>query len=298
MHLPESSLDAHIDGRKVGVRSHDPDHAAGRRVQTGSNDTEDNILTGEDTSNGAVVLDEKGRGVMLLHQVRGLLDRGANADGDWRLAIEDRLERGARHLDTQSLHIRDDLLGLAGAQLGLHTLERIVQLARGRVGPLQLLHGVVKALCNVEDTRNILVLVHDRQVAEALAHHEVECIGSAGVGPGAQRVLGHDFGNGNIGGLQAQANYTESQILGGKDTRDSVIVVGNQNTVFPLGSHQLCGLGNGGLGLDLQGLTGLEGEDGARRGLAGVSSTASQVLLLGEVILQLATDSLGRNACC
>lgn len=296
VHLSQSRLDAHVDGGKVGMRRHDADDAAGGGVQTRRDHTQDDIFAGEDARDGAVVLDQEGGGVVLLHEVRRLLDRGPDTDRHGGLAAEDGLEGGARHLHAQGLDVLDDLLGLAGAQLGLDALEGVVELAGGRVGPLELLHGVVEALGDVEDARDVLVLVHDGQVAEAFADHEVEGVGGAGVGAGAQGVLGHDLGDGDVGGLLAGADDTEGQVFGGEDAGDAVVVVGDQDAVLPLGGHQLGGLGDGGLGLDLEGLAGLEGEDGAGRGFARVSGPAGEVLLLGQVVLHLASDGLEGGA--
>lgn len=50
MHLAESGLDAHIHGREIWVGGHNPDDTASDRVKTSSNDTENDVLAGEDTS--------------------------------------------------------------------------------------------------------------------------------------------------------------------------------------------------------------------------------------------------------
>jgi hypothetical protein len=50
MHLAKSGLDAHIHGRKVWVRCHDTNHAAGGGIKAGSDDTKHDIFAGEDTS--------------------------------------------------------------------------------------------------------------------------------------------------------------------------------------------------------------------------------------------------------
>jgi len=127
---------------------------------------------------------------------------------------------------------------------------------------------------------------------EALANHEIESVGRAGVGPGAQRVLGHDIGDGNIVRLETGTHNAEGEILGGENASNSFIIVGNQHAVLTLRGHELGGLGDGRRGLDLKGSAGLKGEDGSRRGLAGVSGPARQVLLLGEIVLHLAADGL------
>ena len=297
VHLPQRSLDGHVHGRKVGMGGHDADDAAGGRVKTWGNHTKNDILAGEDTRNRPLILHQDGRGVVLLHQLSRLLDRSPDADRGRRNAVQDRLQSRARHLGSQSLNVLDDLLGLAGAELRLDTLERIVQPPGRGIGTLQLLHGVVEALCDIENARDVLVLVHDGQMAEALAHHEIKSVGGAGVGPSAQRVLGHDLGNGDRVGLESGADDAEGQVLGRKDTSNSLIVVGDKDTVFALSSHQLGSFGNGGRGLDLEGGTRLEGEDGSGRGFAGMTGSAGKVLLLGEIALHLAADSLAREWC-
>ena len=137
-----------------------------------------------------------------------------------------------------------------------------------------------------------MVLVHDRQVTEALANHEVQRIGRARVSLCAERVLGHDLCNGNVLRPLASSNNPEGKILGSENTSNMVVFVSNQDAVLPLRGHELCGLCNGGGSRDLQGWAGLQGEDGARRGFACWAHAAGGVLLLVQVGLDLAADGL------
>lgn len=292
MHLAERRLDAHIHGRKVGVGSHDADNAAGGGIETGRNHTQNHILASKDARNSPLVLDKDGRGVILLHQLSSLLHRGPDAHCGRRQAVQHRLEGRARHLGPERLDVLDDLLRLAGAEFRLHAFQSIVKAARRGVGTFQLLHGIVEALGDVEHARDVLVLVHDGQVAEALANHQVKRIGSARVGPRAERVLGHDLGDGDTGGLQPGADNAEGKVLGRENAGNAVVIVGHKHAVLALGGHELRGLSNGGRGLDLKSLARLQGEDGSRRCLARLPGAAGEVLLLGEVALQLAADSL------
>ena len=130
MHLAKRGLDAHIGGSKIGVGGHDTDDTAGGRVKTGGNDTKNNILAGEDTGDGSLILHQKSSGVVLLHQSCRILHSGPDGDGHWGHTIQDRLESRAGHLLSQSLDILDNLLGLTGAKLGLHTLQSIVKFPR------------------------------------------------------------------------------------------------------------------------------------------------------------------------
>ena len=114
-------------------------------------------------------------------------------------------------------------------------------------------------MTDIENAGDILVLVHDGQVAESFADHKVEGVGSARVGTGAQGVLGHDLGNSDVTGLLAHADDAEGQILGSEDTGDPVVFIGHQNAVFPFGSHELGGFGDSGTGLDLEGGARLQG---------------------------------------
>lgn len=292
MHLAQGGLDAHVHGREIGVRRHDANDAAGGGVEADGDDTQHDILARENAGDGPLVLHQDSGCAVLLHQLGSLANGGPDADSRGRGAVEDGLEGRARHLGAQRLDVLNDLLGLTGAKLGLDTLKGIVEASRGGIGALELLHGVVEALCNVEDTGNILVLVHDGQMAETLAHHEIESIGGARVGTGAERVLGHDIGDRDVGWLHAGAYNAEGQILGSEDTRDSVVVVGDENTVLALSRHELGCLGDGRTRLNLQGGTRFKGEDGAGRRLSGMAGAAAEVLLLGEVALHLATDGL------
>lgn len=68
MHLAESRLDAHVHGRKVRMRCHYSYNTASHGVEPCGNNAEDDILAGEDTGDGSVVLYQDGRGMVLLHQ--------------------------------------------------------------------------------------------------------------------------------------------------------------------------------------------------------------------------------------
>jgi hypothetical protein len=292
VHLSQGCLDGHVHRSEVRVRSHDTHDTAGRRVEAGRDNAQNDILAREDAGDGTLILNQNSRGVVLLHHGRSLLDRRPHAHSGRRDAVEDGLQRGAGHLGSKSLNVLNDLLGLAGAKLGLHALQGIVELPRRRVGTLKFLHGVVEALGDIEDTGNVLVLVHDGQVAEALADHQVESVGGAGVGSGTEGVLGHDLGDRDVGGLLPHADDTEGKILCRKDTGDTFVIVGNEDAVFSLGGHQLSSLGDGGVGLDLERGARLEGKDGAGGRLSSVPGAVGQVLLLGEVALELLADGL------
>ena len=88
-------------------------------------------------------------------------------------------------------------------------------------------------------------------MSEPLSDHEIERIRGTGVGPGAQRVLGHDLGYRDISRPRANPNHAESQVLGGEDTGNPVLLVGYQNTILTLGGHHLSGFRDGGVGFDL-----------------------------------------------
>ena len=129
-------------------------------------------------------------------------------------------------------------------------------------------------------------------MSESLANHQVERVGRAGVSSRAQRVLGHDLGHRNLTSLEAHSNNTESQILGREDTSNSLIVVGYQNTVLPLGGHQLRSFGDSEDRLDLESLAGLQGQHSARWGLARASGLGLSLSLFIEVGLHLESDCL------
>jgi hypothetical protein len=129
-------------------------------------------------------------------------------------------------------------------------------------------------------------------MTETLADHQVQCIGGTGICTSTERVLGHDVCDSDIGCLLASTDHTESEILGCKDTRDTVVIISDQDAVLALRSHKLRSFRDSGVWLDLQSLAGLEGENGARRGLSSVSSSVRDMLLLVEVTLNLSPDGL------
>jgi hypothetical protein len=129
-------------------------------------------------------------------------------------------------------------------------------------------------------------------MSETFSNHEIQGIGGTGVGSSAKRVLGHNFGDSDSGGLGSSSYNTERKILGGENTSNSVVIVGNQNTILSLCCHQLCSLRNSSGRLDLESLAGLQGKDSSGRSFARMASSACEVLLLGEVIFELLSDGL------
>ncbi|KAI6748353.1 hypothetical protein HG530_015633 [Fusarium avenaceum] len=252
MHLAESSLEGHIDGSKVGVWGHDTHDATVGGVQTRCNNSQNDILAGKDTRNSTLILNENSGCTVLLHELGSLLDRSSHAHGGGGNTVKHGLQSRPRHLAAQGFNVLDNLLGLGRAQLRLDALEGIVKLSGRRIGTLKLLHSIVKALG----------------------------IGGTGIGSSTERVLGHDFGNSNGRGLVSSSHNTEGKILSGEDTSNSVVIVGYQDTVLPLRSHQLSSLRDGGTRFDLKSLTGLQGENSSGRSLSGVASSACEVLLL------------------
>lgn len=111
--------------------------------------------------------------MVLFHELCSLLDGCPHRHSCGWESGQDRLQCRTGHFLSNGLNILDDLLRLAGAHLCLYALQRIVELAGRAVGALQLLHGIVEALCDVENSSNVVVLVHDGQVTEAFADHEV-----------------------------------------------------------------------------------------------------------------------------
>jgi hypothetical protein len=137
-----------------------------------------------------------------------------------------------------------------------------------------------------------VVLVHNRQMPETLAYHQIQSVGGTGVGLCTERVLGHNLRDSDILCLESSADDPESQILCGEDTSDPVVVVGDKNAVFALCCHQLTSLCHGHIRLDLQSLVGPESQNGSRRDLATLTGTRTASALLAEVLLEFGTEGL------
>ena len=138
-----------------------------------------------------------------------------------------------------------------------------------------------------------MILIHDGQVTEAFADHEVESISGTGVGFGAQGVLGHDLGDGDAVGLDSLSDNAEGKVLCGKDTCNTIIIVGDKDAVFTLGGHKLGSFCDGGVRLDLESLAGSKGKDRTRGCLSSLAGAGRVGSLLVQVGFDLATDGLG-----
>lgn len=113
MHLSQRLLDAHIHWRKIRVWRHDTDDTAVGRVESGSNDTQNDVFGREDTRNLPLILHQYGRGVVLFHELCRLSDAGSDGDSSRRQSVQDRLEGWSGHPLPDSFHILDYLLRLA-----------------------------------------------------------------------------------------------------------------------------------------------------------------------------------------
>ncbi|KAI6751425.1 hypothetical protein HG531_006121 [Fusarium graminearum] len=264
-------------------------------VQARGNDSKNDILAGENTRNSTLILNQDSSCTILLHELSSLSNRGSHADGGGGNTVKHGFQSRSGHLAAQSFNVLNDLLRLGRTQLRLNTLESIVKLSGRRVGTLKLFHSIVKTLGDIQHARNVLVLVHNWQMAEALSNHKIQGIGGAGVGSSAKGILGHNFGDSDSGGLGSSSYNTERKILGGENTSNSVVIVGNQNAILSLCCHQLGGLGNSSVGLDLESLAGLQGKNSSGRSFARMASSACEVLLLGEIIFELLSNSLDQR---
>src|SRR5438045_9433621 len=97
-------------------------------------------------------------------------------------------------------------------------------------------------------------------MTESFPNHEIQRVSRASVRACTKRILGHNFGDGDIVSFDPSSNNAKSQIFGRKDTSYSVIVIGDKHAIFPLCGHQLSSLSNRSVWLDLQSLAGPQGE--------------------------------------
>ena len=133
-------------------------------------------------------------------------------------------------------------------------------------------------------------------MTEAFSDHKIQCIRSTCIRSCTKRVLGHNFRDGYVAGLDTGSNHPKCQILSSEDTGNSIIIVCDKNAVFSLCCHQLCCLSHCRVRFDLEGLTGSEGEDGSRRGFSCLSCTTGGVLLLAEIGLNFPSNGLQKSA--
>ena len=163
------------------MRGHDTDDAAPRSVQTSSNDTEDNVLAGEDTGNLWMTTsttgtaesarpavgfhDANGSRSPLFHQSRGILDgRTGSHDGWVIMGIHHCRQIRQGHLVTQGIDVGQHgcCLGVAGhvgTEFILYTGECGRELGSGSGTTLNLCKGFVEDLGDVQETDDVAVFV-------------------------------------------------------------------------------------------------------------------------------------------
>lgn len=110
MHLLERILDAQRGKRGVRVRGHDPDDGAPLRVETRSDDPEDNVLGGKDTNDLLDTTDNlhdtDSRRPALLHDGRRLADGSPGRDSRGRLGgVHDGRQVREGHLVSEGVDI-------------------------------------------------------------------------------------------------------------------------------------------------------------------------------------------------
>ena len=116
---------------------------------------------------------------------------------------------------------------------------------------------------------------------KTLADHQIQGIGGAGVGLCAQWVLGHDLCDGNILRPESSTHNPESQILCGEDTTQAFIIIDNKDTVSPLRSAKLAGLGYSDALGNGKSRAGLQRSDGALLDI-GLAATLAASLALQQ----------------
>ena len=145
MHLLEGIVHAHARRSSVRMRGHHADNATYARIQTRSDDAQDNVLAREDTSDLRMrftktwhVLHNTNSGdTTLLHQLRYLTDSRFGCDnGGLRPRIHDSGKIRQRGLLTESVNIGKHSSSLrvrshSWTKLGLHTGKSVVEFLGG-----------------------------------------------------------------------------------------------------------------------------------------------------------------------
>jgi hypothetical protein len=165
VHLPERVLDAESRESDVRVRSHDTNDAASLSVETGGDDTKNDVLRGEDSSDTlTVVLHHAHRGRPLLpHETSSVPHARLDTDrGSGRASVEDGSEVGEGHLVAKGLDVGEERVGVVGAtKLLLGAFEGGVELLGGSVRLFELLERLVEDFGDVEETDDVAFFVAD-----------------------------------------------------------------------------------------------------------------------------------------
>lgn len=176
VHLLQCIVTRHLGRRGVRMRRHDTDDTTPTGIQARSNDSENDVFTGEDTSNlrlgrrqarrmGHVLHDTNCRRATFLHELSHFAHSGLGTDSCGLCTrIHDRGEVRKRRLLTKCLDVGEHgrSLGVSRdvpAQLGLYARESRVQLLRCRGTSLDLVQGFMEDLRDVQQADDVPLLV-------------------------------------------------------------------------------------------------------------------------------------------
>jgi len=130
MHFPERSLDAEIFFCSVGMGCHDSYNGRVVRIVTRRNDSENNVLTREDSCYTFPVHNQHGRGMIFTHEPCCFADSGTDIDEDRRRSrFDDGREIWTGHFHAEFREILEHLLGLRSccAPFGLNAFQCFIK---------------------------------------------------------------------------------------------------------------------------------------------------------------------------
>ncbi len=235
MHLFERVVDRHGRSGSIRVGGHDPNHTTPVRIQTRRNDTQNDILAGEDTRNLWVTtlsrdcrLHDADRGrTVFLHELSDLLNSGLRPHGrGLSVQVHNGRQVGQGRLLPEGLdvgeHGRRLRVGAETiAELRLDSGEGAVELLRGGGAAFDLVKSFVEDLGDIEQADDIAFLVADglrraivntcaleprmyaHKMPEVPRHHQLKRLGSTRGVASDHRVAGHDCADLGDMGIQS-----------------------------------------------------------------------------------------------
>jgi hypothetical protein len=164
-------------------------------------------------------------------------------------------------------------------------------------------HSLVKALCNIQNTEDISVVIQHRlqsapppnieyHMPKPASDHNLQRLGRRTTLPRTNRILRHNIPNENIPRINPLAHNPKRQILGRENAAEPLVLVNDEHTVLALGSHDLRRFRDACVGVHGERLGGPEGHDCA----GGITFLARAVglhkALFAQFALQLSPDCL------
>jgi hypothetical protein len=156
------------------VRCHDTNNAASACIQTSSNNTENNIFTGENTSNSRVISNPgrafhntNSRRPVFTHKPRDLTNCRLGPNRGWLGSrVHNRCEVWQCRLFTERIDIGKHSSRLrvscANAKFTLNTSQGAVEFLRRGRAALNLVKGLMENFCDIEQTNYIAFFITNR----------------------------------------------------------------------------------------------------------------------------------------